>query len=71
MKTCPHCAETDLQDDAKICKHCGKKIKGGSGCLSWIFSFGVFVCVVGGFFFWPLWILAAVLALVMVFDKDN
>jgi len=25
MKTCPFCAETDLQDEAIVCKHCGKK----------------------------------------------
>jgi uncharacterized protein (DUF983 family) len=24
MKTCPHCAETDLQDAAIVCKHCGR-----------------------------------------------
>jgi uncharacterized protein (DUF983 family) len=22
MKTCPYCAETDLQDAAIVCKHC-------------------------------------------------
>ena len=26
MKTCPHCAETDLQDAAKVCKHCGNDV---------------------------------------------
>ena len=24
MKTCPYCAETDLQDAAIACKHCGR-----------------------------------------------
>lgn len=70
MKTCPHCAETDLQDDAKICKHCGKKIKSESGCLSFIFMTGIVISVIGGFFFWPLWILAAVLAIAMAVDKE-
>jgi uncharacterized protein (DUF983 family) len=71
MKTCPHCAETDLQDDAKICKHCGKKVKGErSGCLTTIFMIGVVICVFAGFAYWPLWILAGVLLLVMIFDPD-
>ena len=26
MKTCPHCAETDLQDAAIVCKHCHRDI---------------------------------------------
>lgn len=26
LKTCPHCAEKDLQPEAKICKHCGKSL---------------------------------------------
>ena len=26
MKTCPYCAETDLQDAAIACKHCGRDI---------------------------------------------
>lgn len=26
MKTCKYCAETDLQDEAKVCKHCGKTV---------------------------------------------
>jgi uncharacterized membrane protein YvbJ len=29
MKACPYCAETDLQDDAVVCKHCGKDIGPG------------------------------------------
>lgn len=70
MKTCPHCAESDLQDDAKICKHCGKKLKKGWGCAKDIFMLGVVICVIGGFFFWPLWILAVVLLIAIVVDKD-
>lgn len=27
MKKCPYCSETDLQGDAKICKHCGKDVR--------------------------------------------
>jgi uncharacterized protein (DUF983 family) len=70
MKTCPHCAETDLQDDAKICKHCGRKLKSESGCLSYIFMTSIFICIIVGFFFWPAWILAVVLGIVMALDKD-
>lgn len=29
MKTCPYCAETDLANDATVCKHCGKEIGPG------------------------------------------
>jgi len=68
MKTCPHCAESDLHDDAKICKHCGKKLK--SGCLEDGFKLGIIICAIGGFFFWPLWILAGVLAIAILVDKD-
>jgi uncharacterized paraquat-inducible protein A len=28
FKTCPHCAEKDLQPEAKVCKHCGRSVKG-------------------------------------------
>jgi hypothetical protein len=69
MKTCPHCAESDLQDDAKICKHCGKKLK-GAGCLADIFKFGIVICAIGGFLYWPLWILGIVLAVAILVDKD-
>lgn len=27
-KTCPYCAEKDLQPEAMICKHCGKNLSG-------------------------------------------
>lgn len=30
-KTCRYCAETDLADDAIVCKHCGKDVGPGSG----------------------------------------
>lgn len=71
MKKCPHCAEEDLQDDAKVCKHCKHSLVEESkfGCLTAIFTTGVVLCALGGFFWWPLWILAAVLLLVMISDK--
>lgn len=62
LKTCPHCAETDLQYDAKRCQHCGKKLKGDFGFLTYLYTTGVVILVIGGFAFWPLWILALFLA---------
>jgi len=63
MKTCPFCAEKDLQDDATICKHCGRKISKAekpfylrySGCAM---LFAVIAVVLYIFIVWPLWMLA-------------
>jgi len=57
MKTCPHCAEPGLQDEAKVCRFCGKQLNPsafGTNLLGVIF-------VICGFFFWPLWIVALLL----------
>ena len=49
LKTCPHCAEKDLQQEARVCKHCGKKLDdSGFGCL---FYSAVFCLFIGAFFF--------------------
>jgi hypothetical protein len=73
MKTCPFCAETDLQDNANVCKHCGKDIAEAEkpywdrsiGCATVL---GV-VFVIAGFFFWPLWILAVLLFILAAINK--
>lgn len=60
MKTCPFCAETDLQDKAKVCKHCGKDIVKDNVALGIAarnrystFTFDVvffWLCIVWGFY---------------------
>ena len=37
MKTCPFCAE-EIQDDAKVCKHCGRELTGGSKTQTYILT---------------------------------
>jgi uncharacterized membrane protein YvbJ len=73
MKTCPFCAEPDLQDEAKVCKHCGKDIveinesfyKKPVGCAS---TLGILFAIVG-VFYWPLWILAVLLFILAAVTK--
>ena len=76
MKTCPLCAETDLQDNAKVCKHCGKDI---SEAEKPFYSRNIIGCapllgvgfVIAGFFFWPLWILAVLLFILGAINKKK
>jgi DNA-directed RNA polymerase subunit RPC12/RpoP len=60
MKTCPHCAEKDLQPGAKVCKHCGKRINNDAG--ESLFTLAG-VCLVAGFLLLPILILPGILLL--------
>lgn len=59
MKTCPFCAEVDLQDAATVCKHCGKDITEAEkpyyqrniGCAPVLGSLLIIVGVAAAFYF--------------------
>jgi hypothetical protein len=61
MKTCPYCGDANNEDDAK-CGHCGRRLKGDFGFYTYLLMTGVLGLAVGGFFFWPLWFVAIVIA---------
>jgi hypothetical protein len=61
MKTCPHCANINQHEDAN-CAKCGRRLKGDFGFLTYLQMTGVLILAVGGFFFWPLWIVALITA---------
>lgn len=73
MKACPFCAETDLQDEAVVCKHCGRDISEAEkpwysrniGCAPAL----AVLCVALGFAFWPAWILAALLFILVAVQR--
>ena len=73
MKICPFCAETDLQDEAKVCKHCGKDIaEAGKAFYNKSINFSSFLgvfFVLAGFAFWPFWILAVLLFILAAVKK--
>jgi hypothetical protein len=66
MKTCPFCYETDLQDAAKVCKHCGRNItQAEKPFYEKNFGYKLLIVLTGcaGFFFFPIWILTLVFLL--------
>lgn len=62
LKTCPYCAEKDLQPDAKFCKHCRKKLD-GSG-LGWLGSLAIILMVLGILVF-PFCIIPGVILIII------
>ena len=75
MKTCPFCAENDLQDSATVCKHCGKDISEAEKPFYKrnvdITPFIGIGFAIAGFFFWPLWILAVLLFILSAINKKK
>jgi hypothetical protein len=65
--TCPACKK-DVSEEAEKCPHCGHplKKKEASGCLTFI---GV-VVFIGGFFYWPCFIIAILIFIWAAVDKD-
>lgn len=68
-KTCPRCHKKDLEFYAEICKHCGKNVQEFyDKPIGW----GLLGVIVGlaGFFYWPLFIIAA-LCLVLQYIQSS
>jgi hypothetical protein len=61
LKTCPFCANAN-QHDESTCAHCGIRLRGDFGFLTYVQMTGILVLALAGLYFWPLLVVALIAA---------